>query len=58
MALRSRAWRVIPYTFKALRRLLLFLFARWIFRYVLAIFWQAPGNLWGWWVVHGGNACG
>jgi hypothetical protein len=49
--LKSRVWRVIPYTFKTLRRLLLFLLARWLLRYVLAIFWQSPADLWGWWVV-------
>ena len=50
---RSRVWRVIPYTFKTLRRLLLFFLVRWFLRYVLTICWQAPGAVWGWWVVLG-----
>ena len=52
-SLRSSFWRIIPFTFKTLRKLLLFLLVRWLLRYGLAIFWQAPGNLWGWWVVLG-----
>lgn len=53
MALSGRVWRVIPYTFKTIRHVLAFLIARWLLRYVLAIFWQAPSVLWSWWVVFG-----
>jgi hypothetical protein len=50
---RSNVWRVIPLAFKPLKRLFVFLFVRWVLRVVGAVFWQAPTDLWGWWVVLG-----
>jgi hypothetical protein len=52
--LRSSLWRVVPFTFHTLKRLLVYLFVRWLLRYILAIFWRAPAQVWGWWVVLGG----
>jgi hypothetical protein len=53
MPLRSRFWRVIPFTFKTVKRLLLFLFARWLLKALLTACWYAPAQVWGGWVVLG-----
>ena len=42
------------YTFHTIKRLLRFLLVRWVLKYVLVIFWQAPAQVWGWWVILGG----